>query len=284
VDWNAVAATEASRRCAVAPNVAVQQELDAVLTRLEKEVPTALRCVPCATVWALQEQRIRYTLIPRVGSGALLENHMAHVVERKLGAIIPLIVAGKMLPEQRVCRVQRIYAFGNDLFTALATLGLGPAAAAISKAVSGDAHAAPALADSGGKAEMSLWQALLSLPTTLGMACLLLILAWIVTKVWLHQLDPATITTLSLNAAQECRLLEAKLEPILDAAKPMPELNVLHNKLHELRNASITNKIWSWDLLPTDSVFMQRCRDRIAALVMDYSARWAPADDPDART
>lgn len=221
----------------------------------------------------------------RQGRRAPTETCMPHVVERKLAAIVPLIVAGKMLPERRMCRVQRLYAFGNDLFTALAGLGLPPAVAAIARAASGDAHAAPiATAATAEKADIRLWDALLSLPPQFGAACLIVILGWIGVKIWLHQLDAATITTLSDNTAQQCRLLEANLEPILDSAKPMPELNVLHSKLHELRNSSITNKTWLWDLLPDDPAFVKRCSDRVAALVSAYGVRWAPAEDPDART
>lgn len=206
-------------------------------------------------------------------------------VESKIACLVQFLETGKLLTTLAPCRIHKIYRYVNDFLGALAGLGLPPAAAVISKALSGAQINAPSTTPNQVQSSgTELWKSLQELPPMLGWISLVLILIFVGIKIYVAQANAEKKLALAEISRNQFNNFSTVLEEVLDQEEPMDGLNQLLARMRELKQLCTTSDIWIWQPFPESEEFKTRCEQRSESLKKQFQHRWqAPPSAPSVR-
>lgn len=191
---------------------------------------------------------------------------MSEAIKNKIrDGFSPYLVTAKHHHRWMPYRIYIGYSYFGELCVAFAGFGL---ATPLSKLIA-DANAAsnPIASSSGINA--------------LGSFSVLILFAWILTKVYIHRENLEKRCSLLSSYRLQCRRIEAELQNALREADPIPKLLVLQSKLSDLVDRSIAEDAVSGT--GVNEKLQSEWEKYAETLIRLHGANWAPAPEIDRR-
>jgi hypothetical protein len=193
---------------------------------------------------------------------------MSHPVKRALQRdLLPYLVSARRLRRQWFCVAHLTYGVTTDLVVAFAAIGVtAPLLAMIGFAAAGD----------GVKSQPgSLSAVVASVPRSLSVPTIVILVAWIALRVWFNREDGQRRAVLASSCARTMRQAEASLPSWLSKADPMPDLTqLLEKNVRPTVDRNIQEQSWPWTpFAPEIDVEVEK---EVALLCRRYEDAWTP--------
>jgi hypothetical protein len=173
--------------------------------------------------------------------------------------VLPLIIVGLRVKRQWFVRVAIVYAYGGELATGLAGLGIG----------------APLVAFFQGKGESNkngldlVREALPGAWFWVGVAALVF---WLFLRVVVKQQNAIDRALFARDCSQTAEKLNAQLEDVLAEAEPMPKIAPIQEALRRMRSEAIDKRVWRQ---LTEQDIEAELRMRVDQIREKHMAGWA---------
>jgi hypothetical protein len=182
-----------------------------------------------------------------------------HVILKKVSdQVLPLIITGQRVKRQCFVRMATLYAYGGELATGLAGLGVG----------------APLVALFHGKVEDGksgldvLREALPGFWFWVGVVALVL---WFCLRLAVKQQNAVDRALFARDCSQTAEKLNAQLEDVLAEAEPMPKIAPIQEALRRMRSEAIEKRVWP----QAEQDIEVELRTRVNQIREKHMAEWA---------
>jgi len=184
-----------------------------------------------------------------------------YILQKLRTEMLPWLIAGRMLPREWFARIGTAYGYINDFTAALVGLGIGTPIGAV---LSGKLK----------PGESAIGVIRSNLPSPVLPFAVVLLIAWIVLKVYVQRENVLERSLLARDCGQQLRKQQVNLYQILSKPEPMPDILRIQETIDRLIDNAMQNKIWRWDPLPRPTEIEQELECMIDELRVKFASKW----------